>query len=326
VKRRQFITLLGGAAAWPLAARAQQPAMPVIGFLTPGSPAGVQMDIIDTVRQGFREAGFIEGQNIAIDFRFAEGRFDRLPELAADLVRKQVNVIIALGIAASVAAKAATTTIPVVFYMGEDPVSLGLVPSLNRPSGNLTGVATLSSAVMAKRLELLHEFVPRAGVFAALINPKNPYAAISTKEAQDAARALGKDIHIVHAGSDDELQSAFATLAQVKAEALVIAPDGLFILRAAQVAALSVRHAIPASHERRTFPDAGGLMSYGASQTDGMRLAGVFVGRILKGEKPAAMPVMQPTKFELVINLKTAKALGLEVPPMLLARADEVIE
>ena len=262
MKRREFITLLGGAAvAWPLVARAQRQAVPVVGFLSPGPPT--QMDAIDAVRQGLREAGFVERQNVAIEFRFAEGRFNRLPELAADLARKQVNVIIALGGVASVAAKAATTTIPVVFYMGEDPVSsLGLVPSLNRPSGNLTGVATLSSAVMAKRLEQLHEFAPRAGVFAALINPKNPYAAISTKEAQDAARALGKDILIVHASSDDELEPALATLAQAKAGALLIAPDGLFIFRAAQVAALTVRHAIPASHERRAFPEAGGLMSY----------------------------------------------------------------
>jgi putative ABC transport system substrate-binding protein len=325
VRRREFITLLGGAAAaWPLAARAQQQSMPVVGFLSPGPPA--QMDGIDAVRQGLREAGFVERQNVAIELRFAEGHFDRLPGLADDLVRRQVNVIIALGVAASVAAKGATTTVPVVFYMGEDPVSLGLVPSLNRPSGNLTGVATLSSAVMAKRLEQLHEFAPRAGMFAALINPKNPYAAISTKEAKDAARALAKDIEIVHAGSDDELEPAFATLSQAKADALLIAPDGLFIFRAAQVAALAVRYAIPASHERRAFPDAGGLMSYGASQTDGMRLAGSLGGRILKGEKPADLPVLRATKFEFVINLKTAKALGLDVPPTLLALADEVIE
>jgi putative ABC transport system substrate-binding protein len=325
MRRRDFVSLVSGAvAAWPLAAAAERQSMPVVGFLSPGPPT--QVDAIDAVRQGLREAGFVERQNVAIEFRFAEGRFDRLPELAADLTRRQVNVIIALGGVAPVAAKAATTTTPIVFYMGEDPVSLGLVPSLNRPSGNLTGVATLSSAVMAKRLEQLHEFAPRAGVFAALINPKNPYAAISTKEAQDAARALGKDILIVHAGSDDELEPALATLSQAKAGALLIAPDGLFIFRAAQVAALTVRHAIPASHERRAFPEAGGLMSYGSSQTDGMRLAGALGGRILKGEKPADLPVLRATKFEFVINLKTAKALGLDVPPTLLALADEVIE
>ncbi len=246
--------------------------------------------------------------------------------MAAGLVRQQPRVIIALGVAATVAARTATTTIPIIFYMGEDPVSLGLVPSLNRPAGNLTGIATLSSAVMAKRLELLNEIAPHSRVFAALINPKNPYAAITTKEAQDAARALGKDIHIVHARSESELNSVFVTPSQAKMEGLLIAPDGLFIIRAAQVAALSVKHAIPASHERRAFPDAGGLMSYGASQADGMRLAGVYTGRVLKGGKPADMPVIQPTKFELVINHQTARMLGLSVPPTLLAIADEVIE
>jgi putative ABC transport system substrate-binding protein len=326
VNRRSFITMFGGsAAAWPLAARAQQRALPLVGLLAPGSAAS-QVETINAVRHGLKEAGFIEGQNIAIEFALAGGEFDRLPELAAGLVRQQARVIIALGVAATVAARTATTTIPIVFYMGEDPVSLGLVPRLNRPAGNLTGIATLSSAVMAKRLELLNEIAPRTGVFAALINPKNPYAAISTKEAQDAARALGKDIHIVHASSEGELNSVFVTLSEAKMEALLIAPDGLFIIRAAQVAALSVKHVIPASHERRAFPDAGGLMSYGASQADGMRLAGVYTGRVLKGEKPADMPVMQPTKFELVINHQTARMLGLTVPPSLLAIADEVIE
>jgi putative ABC transport system substrate-binding protein len=324
--RREFITLLGGAAAaWPLAARAQQQAkMPTIGFLVPASAAQVEM--INAVRQGLKEAGFVEGQNVTIRSAFAEGQFDRLPGLAADLVHRQVTVITALGVAATVAAKEATTTIPVVFYMGEDPVGLGLIPSFNRPMGNLTGVATLSSAVMAKRLELLHEIAPRADVFAALINPKNPSAAISTKDAQDAAHALGKNIHIVHASSESELEPAFATIAQLGVGGLLIAPDGLFIAYATQVATLSLRHAIPASHERRAFPDAGGLMSYGASQADGIRLAGVYTGRILKGEKPADLPVVQPTKFELVINLKTAKALGLTVPNSMQLLADEVIE
>ena len=322
LKRREVIALLGGAATWPLAARAQTATMPVVGLLAPGGPATV--DAASAVRAGLKDAGFIEGQTIAIES--VGGPSDRLPAIAADLARRSPNVIVALGAAASVAAKAAATTIPVVFYMGEDPVSLGLVPSLNRPGGNLTGVATLSSAVMAKRLEMLKEFVPRAEDFAALINPKNPYAAFSTKEAQDAARVLGKDIHIVHSSSESEIDATFATLAQRKAGALLIAPDGLFIIHAAKLAALASRHAIPASHERRAFTDAGGLMSYGASQADGMRLAGVFAARILKGEKPADMPVMQPTKFELVINAKTAKALGLTVPPTLLITADEVIE
>jgi putative ABC transport system substrate-binding protein len=326
LKRREFITLLGGAAAmWPLAVHAQERVRPLIGLLAPGS-AAAQVETINAVRQGLKEAGFVEGENIAIEIALAGGQFDKLPELAAGLVRRQARVIIALGVAATVAAKTATTSIPIVFYMGEDPVNLGLVPSLSRPAGNLTGVATLSSAVMAKRLELLNEIAPRAAVFAVLINPKNPYAPISMKEAQDAARVLGKEIHIVHASSADELDSVFATLSQLKADALLIAPDGLFIIRAAQVAALSVSSRLPASHERRAFPDAGGLMSYGASQTDGIRLAGVYTGRVLKGETPAEMPVMQPTKFELVINLKTARAFGLTVPATLLATADEVIE
>src|SRR5262245_15866534 len=325
VRRRELIALLGGAVgAWPLAAWAQQPAMPVIGLLVPASTA--QVENINAVRQGLNEAGFVEGQNVTIQSAFAEGQFDRLPGLAADLVRRQVTAITALGVAATVAAKQVTATIPVIFYMGEDPVGLGLIPTFNRPGGNLTGVATLSSAVMAKRLELLHEIVPRADVFAALINPKNPSAAASSKEAQDAAHTLGKNIHIVHASTAGELELAFATIAQLRVGGLLIAPDGLFIAYAAQVAALSLRHAIPTSHERRAFPDAGGLMSYGANQADGIRLAGLYTGRILKGEKPADLPVVQPTKFELVINLKTAHALGLEIPPTLLARADEVIE
>jgi putative ABC transport system substrate-binding protein len=326
MRRRQFITLLGvgAATASALVARAQQNGAPVIGLLAPAS--ATQVEMINAVRQGLKEAGFVEGQNVIIQSAFAEGQFDRLPGLAADLVRRHVTVITALGVAAADAAKRATTTIPVVFYMGEDPVGLGLVPSFNHPGGNLTGVATLSSAVMTKRLELLHEIAPRADAFAVLINPKNPSAAINAKEAQNAARALSKSIHIVHASAQSELEPAFATIALLRVGALLIAPDGLFIAYAAQVAALSLRHAIPASHERRAFPNAGGLMSYGASQADGIRLAGVYTGRILKGQKPAEMPVMQPTKFELVINLKTAKALGLTVPDRLLALADEVIE
>ncbi len=312
LKRRDFITLLSGAAvAWPLAARAQQLTMAVIGLLAPAS--ATQVEIINAVRQGLKEAGFFEGQNVIIQSAFAEGQFDRLPGLAADLVRRHVTVVTALGVAAAVAAKRATATIPVVFYMGEDPVGLGLVPSFNHPGGNLTGVATLSSEVMAKRLELLHEIAPRADAFAALINPKNPSAAISAKEAQNAAHALGKSIYIVRASAESELEPAFATIAQLRAGGLLIAPDGLFIAYAAQVAALSLRHAIPASDERRAFPDAGGLMSYGANQADGIRLAGVYTGRILKGEKPADLPVMQSTKFEFVINLN-------------IALADEVIE
>ena len=323
MKRRTFIAGLGGAALAPLVVRAQQKT-PVVGFLAPGS--STLTDVVDAVRQGLGEAGFIEGRNLAVEFRWAGTNFDQLPALAAELVRLNVNTIFAMGAASAVAAKSVTGTIPVVFYMGEDPVSLGVVPSFNRPGGNLTGVATLSSAVMAKRLELLREFVPRAETFAALINPKNPSAEISAKEASDAAHRLGKDIQIVHASSIAEIDEAFATLVRLKAEALLIAPDGLFIFRAAQIAELANRHAIPASHERRAFPTAGGLMSYGANQADGVRRAGIYTGRILKGEKPADLPVLQPTKFELVINLKTAQAIGLTVPPTLIARADEVIE
>jgi putative ABC transport system substrate-binding protein len=326
MQRREFITLLGGVAAtWPLTARAQQPAMPVVGFVLPGTREASE-SYVTPFRKGLAEAGYVEGRNVAIDYRYADANYDRLPALMADLVRRQVNVIFAVGAVGAVAAKTATTTVPIVFYMGEDPVSLGIIPNLSRPGGNLTGVATLSSAVMAKRIELLREIAPQADVFATLINPKNPYAANSAKEAQDAARTLGKDIYVVHASSESEIDQAFATLAQRKVGALLIAADGLFIFRAAQIAALATRHAIPASHERRAFPDAGGLMSYGASQAEGMRLAGVFAGRVLKGEKAADMPVMQPTKFELVINLKTAKAFGLTVPPTLLTTADEVIE
>jgi putative tryptophan/tyrosine transport system substrate-binding protein len=287
MRRREFMTLVGGAAAaWPLAARAQRP-KPVIGFLAPGSPA--MTDTLDPVLQGFKEAGFVEGRNVEIEFRWAGTEFDRLPALAAELVDRRVDVVLAIGAASAAAAKAKITAIPVVFYMGEDPVSLGLVASFNRPGGNLTGVATLSSAVMAKRLELLREIAPQAEVLAALINPKNPSAAISAKDAQDAARRLGKDIHIVHASSADEIDVAFAILVRLKADALLIAPDGLFIVRAAQISALAARHAIPASHERRVFPAAGGVMSYGANQTDGMRRAAVYAGRVLKGEKPADM-------------------------------------
>jgi putative ABC transport system substrate-binding protein len=326
MQRRDFITLVGGAAAArPLTALAQQQVMPVIGFLNPGARESSE-PFATAFRKGLREAGYVEGQNVAIEYRYADTNYDQLPALMADLVRRRVTIIFALGVVSTVAAKQATTTIPIVFYMGEDPVSLGLVPSVNRPGGNLTGVATLSSAMIAKRLEFLRELAPKAEVFAALINPKNPNAAISTKEAQDAARALGKAMHVVYASSESEIDQAFETFAQRKIGALLIAPDGLFVVRAAQIAALSSRHAIPASHERRVFPDAGGLMSYGASQPDGLRLAGVFAGRILKGEKPADMSVMQPTKFELVINVKTAKAFDLTVPPTLLVAADDVIE
>jgi putative ABC transport system substrate-binding protein len=324
MRRREFLGVLGGAAAWPLAVDAQQTAMPVVGFMAPGSSA--LTEIVAAFRQGLGKAGFVEGRNLSLEFRWAGSDFDRLPALGTELVNRRVNLVFAMGAASAIAAKSAVTTIPVVFYMGEDPVSLGVVQSFNRPGRNLTGVATLSSEVMAKRLELLRELVPRAEVFAAMINPKNPSAEVAAKEAKDAARKLGKEIHIIHAGSPEDIDQAFVTLVRLKAGALLIAPDGLFIVRAAQLAELAIRHAIPTSHERRAFPASGGLMSYGANQADGVQLAGAYAGRVLKGEKPADLPVLQATKFELVINLKTARALGVAVPPTLLAITDEVIE
>jgi len=326
MRRRDFIVgIAGSTAAWPRATRAQQRAMPVVGFLAPGSP-GSLTDVVDAFRQGLSESGFLEGRNVAIEYRYAGSDFDRLPALGTELVSRRVNMVFAMGAASAAAAKSAITTVPVVFYMGEDPVSLGVVQSFNRPGGNLTGVATLSSAVMAKRLELLRELAPRAEVFAALINPKNPSAEISTRDAKEAASRIDKAIHIAHASNPDEIDRAFAMLTGLKADALLIAPDGLFVFRAVQVAELAGRHGIPASHERRAFPTAGGLMSYGASQADPLHLAGAYAGRVLRGEKPADMPVLQPTKFELVINLKAAAALGLTVPAAMLATADEVIE
>jgi putative ABC transport system substrate-binding protein len=328
MRRREFIAGLGGVAAassavGPRAVGAQQPAMPVIGYLSGGS---ANPDFAAGFRSGLAETGFVEGRNLAIEFRSAEYHYDRLPGLVADLISRKVAVIAASGDNPAVAAKAATSTIPIVFSMGEDPVALGLVASFNRPGGNVTGVAFLSSTVMAKRLEQLHELVPQATVVAALVNPKNPNAEISTKDAQDAARGLGLEIHILNASTADELDTVFATLARLKVGALLIAPDGMFIFNANQIAVLSARYGIPASHEFRSFPAAGGLLSYGASGRDGSRLAGAYVGRILKGEKPGDLPVVQPTQFELVINLKTARALGITVPQTLLVAATEVIE
>jgi len=321
LRRREFITLLGGAAACPLAARAQQLNLPVIGYVNAGPTP-----TLAAFRQGLNEAGILEGRDFAIETRFTEGQLDRAPPLIADLVRRQVAVIAVAGIAGALAAKAATTSIPIVFGMGEDPVSFGLVASMNRPGGNITGISYSNSAIVPKRLELLRELVPQVQVFAALINPKSPNADISTRDTQDAASKLGLQIHILRASTADELDKAFATLVQVKAGALLIAPDGLFITNATQIAVLAARYGIPASHEFRSFPVAGGLMSYGGSNVDGWRQLGLYAGRILKGEKPADLPILQPTKFELVINLKTARALGITVPPTLLVAADEVIE
>jgi putative ABC transport system substrate-binding protein len=325
MQRREFITLIGGAAAaWPLSARAQQPAMPVIGFLHSGSP-DMYADRLRTFRQGLKEAGYVEGENVAIEYRWAENQYDRLPALAADLVRRQVAVI-AANSPAALPAKAATTTIPIVFTSGLDPVAVGLVASLNRPGGNLTGIASLNVEIGPKRLELLHELVPTATIFALLLNPTNPYAQTLSRNLQAAARTLGLQLHVLHASTEREIDTVFAILTQLRAGGLVIGPDAFFNDRSEQLAALTVRHAVPAISQYREFAAAGGLMSYGGSTTDSFRQVGVYTGRILKGEKPADLPVVRSTKVEMILNLKTAKALGLTVPLPLIGRADEVIE
>jgi putative tryptophan/tyrosine transport system substrate-binding protein len=327
MKRREFITLLGGTAmAWPLAARAQQPAMPVVGFLSSETPSGYAHRVA-AFRQGLSEASYVEGRNVAIEYRWAEGHNDRLPALAADLVRRPVAVIAAAGIPSALAAKAATTTIPIVFLVGIDPVRLGLVASLARPGGNLTGVTSLNVEVGPKRLELLHEVVPSATSMALLVNPTNPSLAEPFSRAlQAAARALGLQLHVLHASSEREIEAAFETLVKMRAGGLVIMPDQLFLARTEQLAALTVRHAVPSVHLFRKFAAAGGLMSYGSDEAEYYRLVGIYVGRILKGEKPSGLPVQQVTKVELIINLKTARALGLSIPLPLAGRADELIE
>jgi putative ABC transport system substrate-binding protein len=329
MKRREFITLLGGgaAASWPLAARAQQPAMPVVGYVGGQSP-DLWASRLRAFRQGLSETGYIEGRNVAIEYRWAEGHYDRLPALIEDLVRRQVSVIAAPGSTpAVVAAKAATVTIPIVFLTAADPVEAGLVASLNRPGGNLTGVTALSVELGPKLLELLHEVVPTAKLIALLVNPTSPILAeTQSRDLSGPARSLGLQIHVLHASTERDFESVFATLLQLRAGGLVIGGEALFTTGSKQLAALALRHAVPAIYQFREFATAGGLMSYGARLTDAHRLVGVYTGHILKGEKPAELPVQQSTKIELVINLKTARALGLEVPTTLLARADEVIE
>jgi putative ABC transport system substrate-binding protein len=326
MRRRDFIALIGGAAAWPLAARAQQAAMPVIGFLHPQS-ADAAAHFVSAFRQGLKEGGYVEGQNIAIEFRWAEGRNDQLPAMATDLVRRQVAVIAAISPSAAAAAKSAATTIPIVFQSGSDPVELGLVTSLNRPGGTITGISRLATALVPKLLELLHEAAPDADNIAFLMNPASVNAEAKTREAQAAAHSLGlKQLVILTAGTATEVDSAFTAMTERRANALLIGQDIFFNNQVEQLAALALRNKVPAIYSLREFAAAGGLMSYGASLADQYRLVGVYVSRILKGERPANLPVQQATKVELVINLKTANALGLSVPVPLLGRADEVIE
>jgi putative tryptophan/tyrosine transport system substrate-binding protein len=328
MRRRAFITLLGGAAAtWPLAARAQQPSMPVIGYLSARSP-GDSVEVLADFRRGLAETGFVEGQNVAIEYRWVEGHYDRLQEMVADLVRRRVAVIaIPNTTASALAAKAATQTIPIVFNVGSDPVAMGLVATLGHPGRNVTGIAMLQTAVTAKRLELLHELVPTAKSIAFLVNPGNPgFAEAEAKEVQQAARALGVKLLVLNASNSSEIDAAFATLVQQQAGALLVGGDVFYISRTGQLVALAARHAVPTIYAYLEQGAAGGLMCYGASLTATQRSVGVYTGRILKGEKPADLPVQQVTKLQLVINMKTAKALGLTFPLSLLGRADEVIE
>jgi putative ABC transport system substrate-binding protein len=330
MRRREFITLIGGAAVahlvlWPLAARAQQAAMPVVGFLSPWEP-GAQPHFLAAFRQGLNDAGYVEGRNVAMEYRFAENQYDRLPALADDLVRRQVAVIAAPGSVAVQAARRATATIPIVFVTGGDPVQLGLVASLNRPGGSLTGATRLAAELAPKRLELMHELVPTAGILAVLVNPINPTVEPMLKDLQAAAGTLGVRLQVLHAGAERDFKIAFTSLQNRGVGGLLIASDGFLISQAETLGALAVQHGVPAIFQFREFAAAGGVMSYGDSSTEPFRQIGVYAGRILQGEKPADLPVQQTTKVELIINLKAAKALGITVPQSILLRADEVIE
>ena len=325
IRRRDFITLLGGAAAtWPLGARAQQPAMPVVGILGISAPETIG-DRLRAFRLGLKEAGYIDGENLAIDYRWTENQFDRLPELAADFVRKHVAVITTVA-GASLSAKLATTSIPIVFIATEDPVRLGLVASLARPGGNLTGINIFSAELVAKRLELVRELLPSANRIAVLISPSGPSSEATLRDIEPAAHALGLRVQVLNASTPREIDAAFATLLRERPDALFLGADPFFTSRRVQLANWAARHGVPMISATREVPEVGGLISYGANIVDGWRQVGVYVGRILRGTKPADLPVVQSTKFELVINAQTARILGLEVPPTLLARADEVIE
>jgi len=327
MRRREFIAGVGGAAAWLPAARAQQAPKPLIGFLHSAS-ASAFAEHIPAFQKGLNQAGYVDGQNVTIEYRWVEGRNETLPALAPDLVRRGAAVIVTpISTPATLAAKAATSTIPIVFVIGADPVKMGLVASLNRPAGNATGISDIGVQLGAKRLALLHELLPSAGRFAALVNPDNPgITEPFVAELHTAASAIGRKIEIVPASTNSGIDTAFAKLVQMRADAFLISPEALFVARRSQILTLAARHAVPALYHRREFADAGGLMSYGSNYADQFRETGIYAGRILKGENPADMPVQLPTKFEFIINLQTAKTLGVEIPAALLARADEVIE
>jgi putative ABC transport system substrate-binding protein len=325
MNRRQFIALAGGAAGWPLAARAQQPAMPVIGFLGGGGAAAFAL-FEKAFRKGLNEGGFVGATDVAFESRWASGQYERLPGLAADLIHHQPAVIATLTLPAALAAKAATSTIPVVFVIGEDPVKVGLVPSLSRPGSNVTGITNFMNVLGAKRLELVSEAVPNATVLGLLVNPNNPNTEADSRDLRAAADAPGRRLHVLSASNDHEIETAFAAAVEQKVGALFINIDSFFVIRRQQIAELAARHKLPTIHPFREYAAAGGLMSYGASFVTAWHQAGIYVARILRGVKPTELPVLQPSKFELVINLKAAKALGLEIPATVLARADEVIE